>query len=137
MWVVELIIQLIFKECLFSPFAINLFCKILQNWKKSNCCGVCFYAAGFRAATVVWRDFAVNLAKFFSVLGDFQRWACCLLWCLMILHSFEVWLKYYQFKIHEILATHCLYLWQSWGLPSFDTCKTSHLFWKIISEFMN
>ena len=69
---VESIIQLIFKECLLNPFAINLFCKIFQNWKKSNCCGVCFFAAGFTAATVLKRDFAVNLAKYFGVLGDFQ-----------------------------------------------------------------
>ena len=31
-----------------------------------------FFAAGFRAATVLKRGFAVNLVKTFSVLGDFQ-----------------------------------------------------------------
>ena len=64
---------------LFNPFSNNVCSSHLQSTCFAKSCkierkatAVEFFAAGFRAATVLKRGFAVNLVKTFSVLGDFQ-----------------------------------------------------------------
>ena len=48
------------------------FAKSFKIERKATAGEFVFFAAGFRVGTVLKRDFAVNLAKILSVLGDFQ-----------------------------------------------------------------
>ena len=69
---VELIIRPISQNFYLTHLQSTCFAKSFKIERKATAGEFVFFAAGFRVGTVLKRDFAVNLAKILSVLGDFQ-----------------------------------------------------------------